>query len=241
MIHIYLCDDNKPLREHYQNKLSLLAKKHDFQVSFSAFSSGEQLLFHLSENPNQADIIYLDILMGTLNGIETAKQLREIHCNAEIIFLTSSEAFVFQAFDTSPMNYIIKGAAEENEKLETTFVKAIHLALEKDSDVFLCRNANQRKKIPLQKISHFEIRGRIVTVYFNDETFDFYSSINTIEETLKGKNFIRCHRSYLVNFSYINSVNKTNLLLTNGMKVPLGSTYVKDVKVALSSIISNIF
>lgn len=241
MIHICLCDDNQILLEHYQNKLSLLAEKYNFQVSFSAFNSGEQLLFHLSENPNQVDIIYLDILMGALNGIETAKQLREMSCHAEIIFLSSSDEFVFESFDTSPVNYIVKGIAVEDDKLETTFVRAMNLALQKESEVFLCGNGRQKKKIPIQKISYFEIRGRIMTVHFNEETFDFYSSINIVDKILKGKNFIRCHRSYLVNFSYIDTLNKNNLLLTTGKKIPLGSTYVEDVKIAFSSILSNVF
>lgn len=241
MIQIYLCDDNEILLKRYQKKLKHLAEKHEFSVSFSCFLSGEQLLFHLEENPNAMDIIFLDILMGKLNGIEVAKKLRAMGCDAEIIFLTSSEEFVFDSFDTSPLHYILKDIETEDSKLEEVFTKALLLALKKESEVFLCESAGQKKKIPLHRISFFEIRGRVVTVHFDNNTFDFYSEIDTIETTLKSKRFVRCHRSFVVNLRCIDSINKNEIVLTTGEVIPLGPTYARELKLSFSSSLSNLF
>ncbi|MFA6847922.1 MAG: response regulator [Lachnospiraceae bacterium] len=110
MLNVFLCDDNEVLLTRYKKILTAIAKKHDHDVRFSLFTSGESLIFNLADSPNDADIIFLDILMGKVNGIDTARQLRAAGCTAEIIFLTSSDEFVFESFDTSPLHYILKGS-----------------------------------------------------------------------------------------------------------------------------------
>ncbi len=203
MITVFLCDDNQILLARYRTKLSALAKKYNEDVAFSQFCSGENLLFHLEDNPNEADIIFLDILMGELNGIETAKQLRNLGCISEIIFLTSSEDFVFESFDTAPLHYIIKGTAFEDKKIQDVFFKALSAVKEKETEVFLLETGGQKKKIPLHKISFFEIQGRVITVHFGAESISFYSSMDTLTEELEKKKFVRCHKSFLVNLTEI--------------------------------------
>ncbi|MEG1754444.1 MAG: DNA-binding response regulator, partial [Christensenella sp.] len=71
MINICLCDDNSILLEKYKSMLLAVAEENNILVSLKTFLSGEQLLFYLSDSPNDADIIYLDVLMANLDGIET--------------------------------------------------------------------------------------------------------------------------------------------------------------------------
>ncbi len=121
MTNIILCDDNSSLLEKYKNILHDLSQKHDFDIMITTFFSGEHLLFHLADDPNQADIIFMDILMQDLNGIDTAKRLRMLGCHSEIIFLSSSAEFVFESFDVAPLQYIIKDSESELKKLEQVF------------------------------------------------------------------------------------------------------------------------
>lgn len=86
MITIFLCDDNSQAVERYSTLIKRIAEKNQINITLSVFYSGESLIFHTSDSPDLPDIIYLDVLMGSLNGINTAKQLRELGCNAEIVF-----------------------------------------------------------------------------------------------------------------------------------------------------------
>lgn len=242
MTNIYLCDDNDLLLNRYKQKIIDLAATHSIEHCITTFRSGEQLLFHLSENPNDADIIYLDILMGKMNGLEVAKKLREKGFYGEIVFLTSSEEFVFDSFDANPLYYILKDSSREQSKLEESFLRGISLTKKKATEVFICANRNEKKQIPLHLLSYFEIHRRIVTVnYDENKTFEFYSSMENLLSRLDRQYFIRCHRSYVINLKYIDTIEAKDVILTNKKIIPIGTTYVKDLKLAFSKSLSEIF
>ncbi len=209
------------------------------EVTISSFSTGEQLLFHLSDNPNQADIIYLDILMGSLNGMDTAKKLRENKCKSEIVFLTTSEDYVYDAFDISPVHYLLKTATSP-EKFEEVFLRAVELVRKKETDMFICEVANTQKVIPIKDISFFEIWKRVITVHYNGkETVEFYSTMEELEKQLMDKGFVRIHRSFIVNLHYISKFQQNSLYLKTGENIPIGVTYMKRVRQSFAEYISS--
>ena len=240
MYTIFLCDDIQETLDEYASLIKTIAEKNQIQVTISSFSSGEQLLFHLSDSPGQADIIYMDILMLQLNGIETARRLRDSGCQSEIIFLTTSDEYVFEAFDVTPVQYLLKGETTP-ERFESVFLKAISRIQKKGSDIFLCESQGVQKVLSVSSISFFEITKRIVTVQYNgSEEFSFYSSMENIENQLSGKGFVRVHRSYIVNLSYIVMFQQNAVYLKTGTVIPLGVTYIKQVRKAFSDYISRI-
>ena len=240
MYTIFLCDDIQETLDEYASLIKTIAEKNQIQVTISSFSSGEQLLFHLSDSPGQADIIYMDILMHQLNGIETARRLRDSGCQSEIIFLTTSDEYVFEAFDVTPVQYLLKGETTP-ERFERVFLQAISRIQMKGSDIFLCESQGVQKVLSVSSISFFEITKRIVTVQYNgSEEFSFYSSMENIENQLSGKGFVRVHRSYIVNLSYIVMFQQNAVYLKTGTVIPLGVTYIKQVRKAFSDYISRI-
>lgn len=236
---IFLCDDNQNTCAEYARLIKKIAKKNGVEVIVFSFNSGEELLFHLADSPNRADIIYLDILMGKLNGIETAKKLRELQCSSEIIFLTTSEDFVYKAYDISPVHYLLKSKTS-TAKFEEVFLRAMTLALKKEYDMFLCESGTTQKVIPVKDISFFEIRKRIITVHYNGgESFDFYSTMEQLENQLLHKGFVRIHRSYIVNLFYISQFQNNILYLKTGEKVTVGTTYMQQTKKAFVDYVSH--
>ncbi|MEG2022352.1 MAG: LytTR family DNA-binding domain-containing protein [Oscillospiraceae bacterium] len=240
MINICLCDDNSILLEKYKNMLLCVAEENNILVSLKTFLSGEQLLFYLSDSPNDADIIYLDVIMADLNGIETGKRLRELGCKAEIIFLTSCESHVYDSFDINPLYYMLKDNSS-TDKFNEVFLRAVGLSSDKTTEAFMCESGSVIKKIPLKDITYFEIHNRIITVHYNKNTFDFYSTIESVEQELCAKRFIRCHRAFLVNIKHIDSIDSANIYLSDKSTLPVGSTYLKAVKQALSDYLTDMF
>ena len=240
MVIIYLCDDYKQMRDKYSILINKFAYKNQMTISLSTFTSGEELLFHMYDDPNQADIIFLDILMGAINGIEVAKQLRKLGCSSEIIFLTTSEDYVFEAFDISPVQYLLKNITSE-ERFEEILQRAVTLTVGKKTEMFICEYNNIRKVIPIKNISYFEIWKRLIKVHYHiheDEIFMYYGTMEQLEQQLQNKDFVRLHRSYMVNLQYISKFQRSNLLLKTGEVIPIGVTYMKLVEQAFSNYIS---
>ena len=240
MVTIFLCDDNQQMIDRYSKLINKFANKNRINITLSTFEIGEALVFHLSDAPNKADIIYLDILMGVLNGMEIAKQLRKLGCNSEIIFLTTSEDYVFEAFDISPVQYLIKDSTSA-ERFEEIFLRAVSLAEEKKTEMFVCESGGARKVIPMKDISYFEIWKRLVRVHYQGgESFEYYGTMEQLEQQMLEKDFVRVHRSYMVNLQYIGKFQRPNLILKTGEVIPIGVTYTKLVDKAFSDFISRL-
>lgn len=230
MITIFLCDDNSETVERYSNLIKQTARKEQIDISISAFYNGRSLLFHMSDTPDLPDIIYLDILMDDLNGVNTAKKLRELGCNAEIIFLTSSDDYVFDSFDVSPVYYLLKAETSET-KFEQVFLRAVHLSNSKVTQKFICKSGALRKVIPIKEISHFVIWKGIVTIHYGkNEKFEYWITMEELDEQLREKNFVRTHRSYIVNLQYIAEFQRRTIILKTGEMIPVGVTYEEKVK-----------
>ncbi len=239
MIKIFLCDDNREVLDQYARLIEVLAKKNGLEITISSFHSGEELLFQLDGSPNQADIIFLDILMGKLNGMDTGKRLRELDCKSEIIFLTTSEDYVYEAYDISPVQYLLK-TKTSIERFEEVFLRAVSLAKKKETDMFVCETGNSQKIVPILEISYFEIWKRVVTIHYSGaEMLKFYSSMEQLEEKLQKKGFVRIHRSYIVNLTYISRFQQNSLILKTGIELPIGITYMERVRNAFSDYISS--
>lgn len=234
MLHICLCDDDKQALDHYADILGKAAEKHALAISLACFESAEALLFHLSDTPYATDILFLDIFMGKTSGMEAAKKLRSYGCTAEIIFLTSSEDYVYEAFDVQPLQYLLKEGLTP-ARFEEAFLRAADLSLKKQNDMFYCEFQNSQTLVPFKDIAYFEIWKRVVTVHLaGGEHAKFYGSLEQLHSRLPEGDFIRVHRSYLVHMPYIQKFQRQSLILKTGAVLPIGVTYIKQVRQAFS-------
>jgi two-component system response regulator LytT len=230
MISIALCDDETKYLDFYETKINEIANKHHLLVDIIRFKNGESLLFYLEDNPNKFEIIYLDILIGGMTGIETAMQIRKFNEFAKIIFLTSTESFVYNAFEAKASNYLIKSL--HDDKFETVFlstVKSLNRFLSKE----VIRFKSQQEEIAfnLSDITHFESFKRLVIVNTsNKEVHEFYYKLSDLIVGLQDKGFILTHRSYLVNLAYIKTISTNELTLKNNVIIPISRNLLKSVK-----------
>lgn len=239
MLKIAFCDDDTNAINKYAELISNIAKKHQVEIELLYFDSGVSLMSYYMEVSEQLDIIYLDIQMDTMNGLDTACKLREKGFQSHIVFLTNFEEYVFNAFDVKAENYLLKKDFS-SDKFEEVFLKIQKLNLEREKKIFSYSFAGNIKIVDLQKIAYFEIWKNRIAVHLIDGVTDrFYDSMDNLEQQLKGKCFIRVHRSYLVPLSSIAMFRNNTLLLKTGEKIPIGTTYIKKVEKLLSEYIAN--
>lgn len=241
MIYIFLCDDNEILLSKYADQMNGISRKYEIPILLKTFSSGEELILHQSDdNESEPDILFIDILMGGINGIETVKKLREMGSKAEVIFLTSSEGYKFQSFDVDPLHYFIKDV-QDTDKFEAIFLKAVHLVKKKAKDIFVANFAGNTKLIQLKDILYFEASSQGTVINFEGGIFILNEILDALEAELSDKYFVRCHRAYLINIKAIDEILKSSVLLLNGNNIPVGTSYMKAVKLAFSACLSQLF
>lgn len=94
--------------------------------------------------------------------------------------------------------------------------------------MFTC--AGESRNVPLEDIQYFEVKHNIITVYYQKEKFEFYSTIGKLEDQLQKKGFIRIHRSFMVAKKFIRQASYTELELTNGTLLPVGQVHAKQLR-----------
>lgn len=221
---IAICDDDDKNREYYHNKLSKILKSTELDIKIQTYSDGRQLLFEFDKNENIPDIIFLDIYMPKIDGIEVANKLRLMRFDGEIIFLTKSDSYWQNAFDVHAYHYIVKDNCPD-EKFNSIVDNVIKSVIDKNEDYILFNSCGKNLSIKIKDILYFEVTKRIVNVVYLEGTFEFYSTLSKLEEQLFSRNFIRIHKSYLVSKNYIVKIYHNYVVLKDNTKLPLGRTY----------------
>ena len=137
---IALCDDNEQDLNYYSDLIYTLAKENNIAIEVVRFETGEQALFHISNNEKPIDILLLDIHMPGFNGIETGLKLRQapFRFHGEIVFVTVSSDYAIDAFDVQAFHYIVKGITS-TEKTNAILTNALNKAVEKEQEFILLK------------------------------------------------------------------------------------------------------
>lgn len=237
MIKIAICDDEKNVRAY----LSSLIERQSGEYSITEYSSASDYLEDGKKydlmSPTEAkrrlmacasisefhyDILFLDIEMknGTedLDGMALAKRIRKWEPEKQpiIIFVTGYEKYVYDAFDVNAFQYLLKPVDEE--KFAVVFERAVKAATERKTlkpEALVLQFANSTKTILINDIYYIESEGHKVRLQLRDGSFSSYVKIGDLEEQLQGR-FFRTHRGYLVNLSYVEEYNRSEVMMTNG-------------------------
>ena len=179
------------------------------------FSSGRDLI-NAIEN---FDIIFLDIMMCGMDGMETAQFLRDKSFDKILVFISASRDYVFQAYDVEAFQYLVKPVSYS--KLQRVLHKAAKKLESQSQDFIIIRQDRTKKKLLLRELYYSEIRGRIISAHSAEGVFDYYEQMGTLEEELLGKDFFRCHKSFLINLKYVDSYNRQEIFLDTGERIPI--------------------
>lgn len=213
-MNIAICDDESRIREGIQTVL----KEAFPEMAIREFSSGQELLEAVWEQYSP-DIVLLDIAMDGMDGMETARKLRELS-DVLLIFVTGVREQVFQAFDVGAFHYLLKPV--EKEKLLSVMERAVAEAEKAKAKLkyMLIKVADGYRKLNIADILYAESEGRKVILHTRQERLEFYGKMEELEKRL-GEGFYRCHRSYLVSLSEIRGYDSTSIRMSNGEQIYL--------------------
>ncbi|MGN6714690.1 LytR/AlgR family response regulator transcription factor [Anaerocolumna jejuensis] len=200
-VKIAICDDAAEDIEQLSNALSA----YDNSFEITSFTRGERLMDELRDGSFTADLLFLDIYMPGIDGIQTAQEIRGIQKELKIIFLSSSKEHYQQAYEVFAFNYIVKPF--DRERLYAVLSRALN-ELRKESGYRLgIRYKGTVYHRDCRDILYIESRDKLLLFHLADETvLQCYGKLDEILRELPEKFFFRCHQSFLVNLSYVTEV-----------------------------------
>lgn len=215
MIRVAICDDDQVFAGYVESLCIELAKCMGVKVDTEVYPDGTSLLEGI-EKGNRYELLFLDIEMKKMGGIETAHRIRERSKSVLIIYISSHEQYLKELFEVEPFRFLSKPLDEE---LFKRYFEESVARIEEGAAFFQYKQNKSFKKVAFRDIVYFESQYRIIRIVFSDGTEDtFYGKLNNIEVEVKAINqsFLRIHQSYFVNYSYITKSELKHVTVSYG-------------------------
>ena len=204
MLRIAICDDNQDARLSLHGAVERSLDRQGQQGEIYEFSSGEGLLRWMERHTGEIDLVFLDMEMGELDGMETAQKLRSDFENLQLVFVTAYSDRVFEGYSVGALAYIMK--PPKPQQLDEVISRCL-AALRRDSGkVFVCRSGDVSYRIQIKDILYFYSDRRQLTCVARNRSYTFYGKLDDIQGQL-GEAFVRIHQRYLVNSAAVDKMS----------------------------------
>jgi DNA-binding LytR/AlgR family response regulator len=214
MIRIGICDDDEQVLAQVGQYLYTYVHERGINSSINSFLSGEDVICDMDIH-GAYDIIFLDIELSKMDGIEVAARLRQTYPATILIFISCHSEYYKAAFDVQPFQFIDKPIDFTN--LCSLCDRIFNLVL--DSPQLLSFYYNHiHYNVSIIDIVYLESNKRLINVICRNEHYEFYDKLNNLEKYLAEKNhqFIRIHKSFLINPVYIKRLAADGVIMSNG-------------------------
>lgn len=226
-----VCEDEGAQRKIIISYLKEIFKAIPMTYEILEFETGEQLIEHY---PTQSELIFLDIQMGQLSGIDTAKQIRTFDEEVEIILITGLVEYMQEGYEIGAKRYLVKPVQYSD------FVRhvqpCIEAILRKKENYIWIRSGYNEYKIRIDTINYIETNDRKVSVYTKQTHYDTYMSMGSLEKELEKEGFFRCHKSFLVNLRCIERIGK-DFVTVSDTQIGVSRLKMKNLREELAKII----
>jgi DNA-binding LytR/AlgR family response regulator len=206
-----------------------LGKLEGFEVAGRCTDAEEATKFLLN---HPVDLLFLDIQMPKLNGMEWIKNLPN---PPGVIFCTAFDRFALESYEVNAIDYLLKPVSFERfEKAARKAAQAIfYIQQEKPDPVreefILVRADRKLFKVNINEILYIHSLSNYYKIVTSGKNVVAYGSLSSLENELPTSRFIRIHRSYLVAIDKIEAISSNSLIL-NGQALPIGRNYRSSVE-----------
>ncbi len=218
MYEIAICDDDSAFAADLSSRLYQLFAERDADCRVTLFSDPAQVLSAL-ERGERCDLLFQDILFGEEKGIRFGKLLRERKWDLDLVFVTSSERYALAGYDAQPLHFLLKPL--EPRQLAVVLDRF----LERRAPCILSLTTPQQTvRLPVTDALYFEVYNHVVKLHRRTGSDSSWrGTLQQLESELPPPGqFVRVHRSYLVNLEHIAVIGRDQLKLSSGDVVPIG-------------------
>ncbi|MCR8746247.1 LytR/AlgR family response regulator transcription factor [Romboutsia lituseburensis] len=224
MIKIAICEDEKEQQELLKNYIEKIFEGLSIKYSLDIFNSGEELLENYSK---YIDLILLDIQLGEINGMDTARKIRILDNNVEIIFITSLIEYALEGYEVRAYRYLVKPVKYDD--IKENIINCIKEVEIKNKYIIIKKQGNQIK-LDINEITYIEVQKETITIHTLNEVYKISGTMSNIEKEIDCSRFFRCHKSFLVNLEHIKIIKQYVAILENNEEVPISRYRFKETK-----------
>ena len=237
-MNIAICDDDLKHIHIIEDMIYDLSQKLDnFKPDIDAYLSGEELL-KLVEKSDFPSILFIDVEMPGINGIQTARELRKLSEEILIIYVTSYDTYTLESFEVRPFRYLLKPI--DTKKFEKAFYEAIEYINNSNNYVAFKKGKDYIQIHSSSIIAIFSESGRKLRIKTNTELNDevFYGKIKNIEKELNPLNFVKINSGTIINLKKVKILNSHEIIMVDGSILPISKNRKQSVIDLYSSFIS---
>ena len=226
-MNIAICDDNSEHINTLENSLFEIGKAENIKVECDAYQSGEELTRVYQSSTAAYDVIFLDMEMDGLNGIDTANLIRERDEYVIIVFVTSHTEYMKDSFKCSPFRFLVKPVhIDELKEVFSDILKK----LSKKKKVLSFTENKALIRIYCEDIIYCESLDHWVYIHTTHGTHKICKSLSDLYGSLDDTLLFRVHSSFIVNFHYVKAIRNNFIELYHSDKdIPISRSYKKSV------------
>ena len=221
MYRIGICDDNEAVVKEIEQHINMLHGAQEYKLEVCSYTDAKDFLDDLESKQDYA-VVFLDIELGTCNGIDIARLIAEKRPEIMIIFITAYSQYIYESFQVRPIGFIEKPI--KKEVVEATLLRALR-AID-DLPTFNYSFKGRQYRILLKKIAYLESKERrILLEKVSGEEEAFYGKLDEIEQQINriSGSFCRISQSVIINMRYIRSINVNTVVVeVDGMAKEFG-------------------
>lgn len=229
MINIAIVEDK--LEESNRLKNHLLKYEEEKLIKFliTVYNDAETFL---KVDSKKYDLVFFDIELGEINGIDAAFEVREKNNSVQIIFVTNMSNYAIQGYKVDAIDYILKPIEYHN--LISPLERALNLINDSEVELIISQ-PNGFIKVSSKDIIYVEVRDHRLTYHTKNEAIKTFGSLKAVELSLTKQHFMRCNSCYLVNPQYIHSVEGNNVVMKNGDELKISRPRKKNFMLELAT------
>lgn len=224
MLRIAICDDVPEFLEQAKRHILLWNNGQD-TLHIDLFTDADALICR--QNAAPYDIIFLDVVMPLLGGIQAAEEIRQQDKTVKIVFLTSSSEFAVDSYRVKASNYLLKPL---DKQMLFRCLDELAEEIRQNSKHILIRSRNTARRVALNQIEYVEANNKsVLLVLSNGQTLEVSEPLYALEHhLLLSDGFYKCNRSYIVNIHQIDTYTNKEIKMRSGYRIPISRSCYKD-------------
>ncbi|MCI8401457.1 MAG: response regulator transcription factor [Lachnospiraceae bacterium] len=228
-MNIVVCDDDAGARMQMKEYLCRFEKEHNTELTLRFYESGEAFL---SDYPEKMDILFLDIRMYQVSGMDIARRIRDFDDELCIIFISNMTQYALEGYRVHAFDFLVKPFGYRT--FEREMALAVRRAEGQKNDSITIKNDDGVFRLFLREILYVETGDHRLLVHGREKDLYCYVTMGQLEKKLGEKGFFRCHQSFLINLAYVEELGKDSVTMRDGACMPVSRHRRKELLQAMT-------